>query len=53
MSGTDAMPGPFPAWVAGAPAIWAPDVIQGVSSTPNFPDTETRTLISIKMTVRL
>jgi beta-xylosidase len=33
LSGTDAMPGPFPAWVAGTPAIWAPDVIQRVSLT--------------------
>jgi beta-xylosidase len=33
LSGTDAMPGPFPAWIAGTPAIWAPDVIQRVSST--------------------
>ncbi|KAF7712585.1 Arabinan endo-1,5-alpha-L-arabinanase [Penicillium ucsense] len=28
MSGHDAMPGPYPSWVAGSPAIWAPDVIQ-------------------------
>ncbi|KAJ5527129.1 hypothetical protein N7513_011288 [Penicillium frequentans] len=28
MSGTDALPGPFPSWVASSPAIWAPDVIQ-------------------------
>ncbi|KAJ5098317.1 hypothetical protein N7532_005318 [Penicillium argentinense] len=27
-SGTDAMPGPFPSWIAESPAIWAPDVIQ-------------------------
>ena len=32
LSGTDAMPGPFPSWVASSPAIWAPDVIQRVSS---------------------
>lgn len=31
LSGTDAMPGPFPSWVASSPAIWAPDVIQRVS----------------------
>lgn len=31
LSGTDALPGPFPSWVAGSPAIWAPDVIQRVS----------------------
>jgi beta-xylosidase len=31
LSGTDAMPGPFPSWVAGTPAIWAPDVNQRVS----------------------
>lgn len=30
MSGTDALPGPFPSWVASSPAIWAPDVIQRV-----------------------
>lgn len=30
MSGTDAMPGPFPSWVASSPAIWASDVIQRV-----------------------
>lgn len=29
-SGTDALPGPFPSWVASSPAIWAPDVIQRV-----------------------
>ncbi|KAJ6134079.1 arabinan-endo 1-5-alpha-L-arabinase [Penicillium sp. IBT 18751x] len=28
LSGTDAMPGPFPSWVASSPAIWAPDVNQ-------------------------
>ncbi|KAJ5697762.1 arabinan-endo 1-5-alpha-L-arabinase [Penicillium malachiteum] len=28
MSGTDALPGPFPSWVASSPAVWAPDVIQ-------------------------
>ncbi|KAJ5980604.1 glycosyl hydrolase [Penicillium waksmanii] len=28
LSGNDAMPGPFPSWVASTPAIWAPDVIQ-------------------------
>lgn len=31
LSGTDALPGPFPAWAAGSPAIWTPDVIQRVS----------------------
>lgn len=31
MSGKDALPGPFPSWVAGSPSIWAPDVIQRVS----------------------
>jgi beta-xylosidase len=31
LSGTDAMPGPFPSWVASSPAIWAPDVNQRVS----------------------
>ncbi|KAJ5893627.1 hypothetical protein N7495_005318 [Penicillium taxi] len=25
---TDAMPGPFPSWIASTPNIWAPDVIQ-------------------------
>ncbi|KAJ5106905.1 arabinan-endo 1-5-alpha-L-arabinase [Penicillium angulare] len=25
MSGTDALPGPFPSWVASSPAVWAPD----------------------------
>lgn len=34
LSGTDAFPGPFPSWVASSPAVWAPDVIQRVSSTP-------------------
>lgn len=34
LSGTDALPGPFPSWVASSPAVWAPDVIQRVSSTP-------------------
>ncbi|KAJ5946876.1 hypothetical protein N7454_003715 [Penicillium verhagenii] len=28
LSGTDALPGPFPSWVASSPAIWAPDVNQ-------------------------
>ncbi|KAJ5740170.1 hypothetical protein N7493_000042 [Penicillium malachiteum] len=28
MSGADALPGPFPSWVASSPAVWAPDVIQ-------------------------
>ncbi|KAJ5246338.1 hypothetical protein N7468_001321 [Penicillium chermesinum] len=28
MSGTDALPGPFPSWVASSPSVWAPDVIQ-------------------------
>lgn len=31
LSGLDALPGPFPSWVAESPAIWAPDVIQRVS----------------------
>lgn len=31
LSGTDALPGPFPSWVAESPAVWAPDVIQRVS----------------------
>jgi hypothetical protein len=31
MSGVDALPGPFPSWVASAPATWAPDVNQLVS----------------------
>lgn len=31
LSGVDALPGPFPSWVASTPAIWAPDVIQRVS----------------------
>lgn len=30
LSGTDAMPGPFPSWVASSPAVWAPDVNQRV-----------------------
>lgn len=29
-SGNDALPGPFPSWVASSPSIWAPDVIQRV-----------------------
>jgi beta-xylosidase len=33
LSGNDAMPGPFPSWVASTPAIWAPDVIQRVSQS--------------------
>ncbi|KAJ5746174.1 arabinan-endo 1-5-alpha-L-arabinase [Penicillium odoratum] len=33
MSGTDAMPGPFPSWIASSPAIWAPDVIQRADGT--------------------
>ncbi|CAG8228879.1 unnamed protein product [Penicillium salamii] len=28
LSGSDAMPGPFPSWVASNPLIWAPDVIK-------------------------
>jgi hypothetical protein len=31
LDGVDALPGPFPSWVASSPAIWAPDVIQRVS----------------------
>lgn len=31
LSGLDALPGPFPSWVAESPAVWAPDVIQRVS----------------------
>lgn len=31
LSGVDALPGPFPPWVASSPAVWAPDVIQRVS----------------------
>jgi hypothetical protein len=31
MSGVDALPGPFPSWVASSPATWAPDVSQLVS----------------------
>lgn len=27
LSGTDALPGPFPSWVDSSPAIWAPDVL--------------------------
>lgn len=26
-SGVDALPGPFPSWVASSPSIWAPDVL--------------------------
>lgn len=32
LSGTDALPGPFPDWVATSPNTWAPDVVQSVSS---------------------
>jgi beta-xylosidase len=32
MSGSDALPGPFPSWVASSPSIRAPDVIQRVSA---------------------
>ncbi|KAH8703692.1 putative endo xylanase [Talaromyces proteolyticus] len=28
MSGTDALPGPFPSWVDSSPSIWAPDVLK-------------------------
>lgn len=45
LSGTDAMPGPFPGWVAGAPAIWAPDVIERVSL-----NTSIQTLINTMLT---
>ncbi|EED13769.1 endo xylanase, putative [Talaromyces stipitatus ATCC 10500] len=27
LSGTDALPGPFPSWVASSPTVWAPDVL--------------------------
>ena len=32
LDGVDALPGPFPSWVAegGSPSVWAPDVIQRV-----------------------
>lgn len=30
LDGHDAVPGPFPDWIAKAPAIWAPDVIKRV-----------------------
>lgn len=33
LSGIDALPGPFPSWVASSPAVWAPDVIQRVGLT--------------------
>jgi beta-xylosidase len=33
LSGTDAMPGPFPSWVANDPSVWAPDVIKRVNQT--------------------
>jgi beta-xylosidase len=29
----DALPGPFPEWIADEPMIWAPDVFQRVSSS--------------------
>lgn len=32
LDGTDALPGPFPSWVDSSPGIWAPDVLQLVSS---------------------
>lgn len=35
LAGTDALPGPFPDWVADPPNIWAPDVIQLVSIQPS------------------
>lgn len=28
LSGSDAMPGPLPSWIASNPSIWAPDVIK-------------------------
>jgi beta-xylosidase len=31
LSGSDAMPGPFPSWVASNPLVWAPDVIKRVN----------------------
>lgn len=35
LDGHDAMPGPFPSWVAGAPGTWAPDVIRRVRYSVN------------------
>lgn len=31
LSGSDALPGPFPSWIASNPLIWAPDVIKRVT----------------------
>ncbi|KAJ5165819.1 hypothetical protein N7492_006115 [Penicillium capsulatum] len=36
LDGHDAVPGPFPSWVAGAPGTWAPDVIRRVSRSTNI-----------------
>lgn len=36
LSGTDALPGPFPSWIASPPAIWAPDVLIKVCSIERF-----------------
>lgn len=38
LPGLDALPGPFPSWVNSAsPATWAPDVIQRVSKSNEYP----------------
>lgn len=33
LDGHDAMPGPFPSWVGGAPGTWAPDMLRRVGSS--------------------